>query len=66
MDPHTSRDPPFSTPASTSKAKRDTSLYKKDALVTVEDIEALVEKKRVELGVLPFSELKCSLEEASQ
>jgi len=36
----------------------DGKIYKKDALVTVEDIERLVEAKRVELGVVPWSELK--------
>eukprot|EP00796_Vickermania_ingenoplastis_P012585 gene12585-8624_t len=38
--------------------------YKRDALVTVKDIEALVERKRVELHVTPWSELKVK-EEAS-
>lgn len=36
----------------------DGKLYKKDNLVTVEDINRLVEEKRIELGVIPWSELK--------
>ncbi|KAH9589463.1 zinc finger protein [Trypanosoma melophagium] len=32
--------------------------YKDDASVTAEDIMALVERKRVELGVIPWSQLR--------
>ncbi|RNC50091.1 hypothetical protein TcCL_ESM12885, partial [Trypanosoma cruzi] len=38
-------------------------LYKEDASVTVEDVMALVERKRVELGVVPWSQLRFTEEE---
>lgn len=36
------------------------SSYKPDKEVTVGDIEALVERKRVELSVIPLSQLKAA------
>ncbi|KEG15179.1 Tcc44h21-2.6 [Trypanosoma grayi] len=39
-------------------------LYGDDASVTVKDVMALVERKRVELGVVPWSELRFQEAEA--
>ncbi|ESL08522.1 hypothetical protein TRSC58_03774 [Trypanosoma rangeli SC58] len=36
--------------------------YKDDASVTAEDVMALVERKRVELGAVPWSQLRVTVE----
>ncbi|ORC92668.1 uncharacterized protein TM35_000034210 [Trypanosoma theileri] len=40
--------------------------YKDDASVTAEDVMALVERKRLELGVIPWSQLRFNDEETKK